>query len=250
MALRDHYRPPIETRVSWSAIHATWPVQMILQIIEILPEGYIAEPASHYGKRFEVDIATYEQQNWLADGEDFAFDRSGATATALQTVVEPTISVETDLDDQAEYTVRIYDQHQARKLVAVVEIVSPANKDRPENRSAFTTKCAAFLQSGVSVTIVDIVTTRHFNMYSELSAALRLPPPVVAGRPESLYAVVCRGVRRPQRKLRFEAWVEELAIGKPLPTLPIWLTEDLWVPLDLEASYEKTCRVFRLPSIY
>ena len=47
MALRDHYRPPIETHVSWSAIHATWPVQMILQIIEILPEGYIAEPASH-----------------------------------------------------------------------------------------------------------------------------------------------------------------------------------------------------------
>jgi hypothetical protein len=33
---------------------------------------------------------------------------------------------------------------------------------------------------------------------------------------------------------------------QPLPCLPLWLTEDLAVPLDLEASYEQTCRDLRI----
>jgi hypothetical protein len=35
--------------------------------------------------------------------------------------------------------------------VAAIEIVSPANKDRPEHRRKFVAKCAALLQQGVSV---------------------------------------------------------------------------------------------------
>lgn len=46
--------------------------------------------------------------------------------------------------------------------MAAIEIVSPANKDRPEHRHAFVAKCAALLQNQVSVTIVDLVTTRGF----------------------------------------------------------------------------------------
>jgi hypothetical protein len=34
--------------------------------------------------------------------------------------------------------------------------------------------------------------------------------------------------------------------GRPLPPLPIWLDVDLGVTLDLEASYEDTCRVLRI----
>jgi hypothetical protein len=32
-----------------------------------------------------------------------------------------------------------------------------------------------------------------------------------------------------------------------LPTLPLRLADDLAVPLDLEASYEETCRFLRIP---
>jgi hypothetical protein len=38
-----------------------------------------------------------------------------------------------------------------------------------------------------------------------------------------------------------------LAIGQPLPTLPLWLADDRSVPLELEASYEETCRILRIP---
>jgi hypothetical protein len=38
-----------------------------------------------------------------------------------------------------------------------------------------------------------------------------------------------------------------LAIGQPLPSLSVWLSETQTVSLDLEASYEETCRVLRIP---
>jgi hypothetical protein len=41
--------------------------------------------------------------------------------------------VDVDLTDQYEYEVLVYDQSRGRRLVAAVEIVSPANNDRPEN---------------------------------------------------------------------------------------------------------------------
>ena len=76
--------------------------------------------------------------------------------------------VDTDLTEQYEYEVLIYDQSRGRQLVAAVEIVGPANKDRARNRQAFISKCAALLQKGVCVSMVDLVTTRHFNLYCEL----------------------------------------------------------------------------------
>ena len=38
----------------------------------------------------------------------------------------------------------------------------------------------------------------------------------------------------------------ELAIGAPLPTLPLYLADQVSVPLDMEASYEDTCRGLRI----
>jgi hypothetical protein len=35
-------------------------------------------------------------------------------------------------------------------------------------------------------------------------------------------------------------------VGQALPTLPLWLAANLVVPLELEASYEQTCRVLRI----
>ena len=67
-----------------------------------------------------------------------------------------------------EYEVRVFDTKSGRRLVAAVEIVSPANKDRPEHRRAFVAKCAALIQNRVCVAIVDLVTTRTSNLYGEL----------------------------------------------------------------------------------
>jgi hypothetical protein len=37
-----------------------------------------------------------------------------------------------------------------------------------------------------------------------------------------------------------------MALGLPLPTLPLWLAADFAVPLELEPSYEETCHILRI----
>ncbi|MEZ6087094.1 MAG: DUF4058 family protein [Pirellulaceae bacterium] len=81
---------------------------------------------------------------------------------------EPTLTLELDPTEIYEYEVLIFDQQRGRELVAAIEIVSPANKDRPETRQAFVSKCAALLQKKICVSIVDLVTVKNFNLYCEV----------------------------------------------------------------------------------
>jgi hypothetical protein len=38
-----------------------------------------------------------------------------------------------------------------------------------------------------------------------------------------------------------DTWREPIAVGQPLPTLPLWLRGGLCLPVELEATYERTC---------
>ncbi len=237
MPLRDHFRPPLTDFVSWEELHGQWPAVIVQQLRKELPPGYVAGPKVHAGAQVEIDVAAYERQSALdplaAGGED------GGGATAVW-VAEPVVRVETDLPEYDEYEVRVYDARQGRHLVAAIEIVSPANKDRPEKRNAFVGKCAALVQKGIAVSIVDVVTIRQFNLYAELMTFLGHPDPTMSVDPPHLYAASCRWVPRgPQAIL--ESWSNALALGQPLPTLPLWLADALVVPLNLEQSYEQAC---------
>lgn len=124
--------------------------------------------------------------------------------------------------------------------MAAIELVSPANKDRPEKRNAFVGKCAALLRNGVAVSIVDVVTIRQFNLYAELMVILGHPDPTLGPEPPPVYAASCRW-RRNEDQAVLQTWSRALTVSRLLPTLPLWLTADLYVPLDLEKSYEQAC---------
>ncbi len=243
MPLRDHFRPPISSQTSWEGFHGGWPMTMVQQLSRVLPPEFTAEPRVHLGSYFEIDVSAYEHDEAGAGG---ASARSlGGVATATWAPPEPTLAVDADLTEQYEYEVLVYDQSRGRRLVAAVEIVSPANKDRPENRLAFVAKCAALLQKRVCVSVVDLVTNRQFNLYTDLLELLRQADPAFAPTSPATYAATCRG-RKVGRLPRFEIWAYPLVVGRTLPTLPIWLSEELAVSLDLEASYEETCKALRI----
>ena len=236
MPLRDHFRPPVDKRHSWDKLHGGWPMKIVEALNARLPPAYEAAPQVHLG-------GAYELAN--GGGRGPSSSTNGPTATALATAIEPTLRVETDMPDVDEYEVRIYDVERQQRLVAAIEIVSPSNKDRPDTRRAFVAKCAALLQQQVSIAIVDVVTKRTFNLYAELLEFLSLTDPSVASPPSPIYVAACRGTI-PRKRWLFEAWHQPLTIGLPLPPLPIWLADDFSVTLDLEASYEETCRVLRI----
>jgi 3-isopropylmalate/(R)-2-methylmalate dehydratase large subunit len=58
--------------------------------------------------------------------------------------------------------------HLVSPATAAVELRSPRNKDRPESRRAFGAKSAAYLQRGIGLITVDIVSSRQFNLHNEL----------------------------------------------------------------------------------
>jgi len=244
MPLRDHFRPPLDDRTSWDGFHGQWPSMIVLALSDRLPPGYVAAPHVHLGASIEVDVATYE-----VDGPDFpptgGADDGEGRATVAWAPPSPGLSVATDLPDLDEYEVRVHDTRRGRRLVAAVEIVSPANKDRPEHRRAFVAKCAAMLMDRVCVVIVDLVTTRTSNLYADLMDHLGQADPSLAEGPPPLHAVACRCARRGDR-WHLETWPHPLTLGQALPSLPLWLGDELAIPLDLEASYEETCRVLRI----
>jgi hypothetical protein len=243
MPLRDHFRPPVTLRHSWDELHGGWPMKIVESLLPSLPPEYVAAPHIHLGGGVEIDVATFEQDRPETPG--WSPNGTGAATTAVWEATAPTLRVETELPDADEYEVRVYDVTRGRRLVAAVELVSPSNKDRPETREAFVSKCAALLRQQVSVTIVDLVTIREFNLYADLLGRIGQQDPSVGTEPAGIYAVTSRGTR-PQKKWVFESWYRPLTIGQPLPRLPLWLTDGFAVTLDLQASYAETCRVLRI----
>jgi len=209
----------------------------------VLPSRFVAEPQVHLGSSVEVDVATYEEDAPSRFGEPERDE--GTPSTAVWAPPLPTLAVATGPPNVDEYEVRVYDTSSGRRLVAAIEIVSPSNKDRPEHRRAFVSKCAALLQNQVCVSIVDLVTTRTANLYADLINQLGHVDPTLGEHFEPLYAASCRWVRNGGAWL-LETWLNPLILGQPLPILPLWVEDHLAVPLDLEASYEETRRVLRL----
>lgn len=238
MPLRDHFRPPLDDVTSWEGFHGQWPAVIVQHLRKKLPAGFVAEPRVHLGSYVEIDVAAFENEESPcppAIGEG-----NGGVATAVWSPPQPSVAVETTSPDYDEYEVCIYDARRSRRLVAAIEIVSPANEDRPEHRNVFVAKCAALYLKGVAVSIVDLVTVRHFNLYAELLAFIGHSDPTLGAEPPSLYAASCRWIEKGKRKL-LQTWSNVLVVGQPLPTLPLWLAEDVSVPLELEPSYEQAC---------
>ncbi len=238
MPLRDHFHPPLSHQTSWDSFYGGWPMVIVQRLNPILPARYVAGPHVHLGTQIEVDVAGLEN-------EEPHFAGINPHGTNYQPT-SPTVAVEKDLLATDEYEVRVFDTERNRRVVAVVEIVSPSNKDRPESRRVFAAnKCEAMLQSGVSVVIVDIVTSRHFNLYTDLLELIDETDSSMGEQPSAIYAAACRWVQR-GKKYVFETWSHVLAIGETLPTLPLWLNADLAMPLELGESYEDTCRALKI----
>jgi Protein of unknown function (DUF4058) len=240
MPLRDHFRPPVSARHPWDTFHFMYPAEIVRHLFGKLPPGYAAGPGAHHGG-FEVDIAATQE-----DASFPAVDAGGGTATVTKPVLTPATTLTAELSDQDEYEVQIYDDRYDRRLVAAVEIVSPGNKDRPEARTAFAAKCAALLRRGVCVSVVDLVTTMHFNLYADTLAAVASADPSLGATTPHTYTVTVRP-RIPKRgKAAVNVWFTPLAVGQPLPSIPLWLAENTVVMLDLDPPYEEACRVLHI----
>lgn len=250
MPLLDHFHPPLSAHRRWQAFHSAWASGIARELNEdLLPPRYFAEPNVQVGGLVEIDLATFEETPATARGEDLERCPEGrprgSLATAVWSPPKPTISLPVEFADLDLFEVRVMSDEEGPRLVAAIELVSPANKDRPTHRRAFATKCASYLQSGIGLVVVDIVTSRPGSPHAELLSVLQIRSGVAGDGGTDLSATAYRAISRAGESM-LEGWAEALRVGSELPTLPLWIGAELSLPLALERSYAATCASLRI----
>jgi hypothetical protein len=241
MPLLDHFHSPLAPRRHWESFHVNWAGTIADALNEnLLPEGYFAEEHVHIGARVEIDVATF-------DGARASSESAGPAISTLPprvwTPPAPAITIPATFSDSFE--VLVFDDEGDARLVAAIELVTPANKDREAHRRAFSIKCASYLSQGISAVVVDIVTSREANVHDEIMRLLDPDGSSPVPFPSTLYAVAYRPIVRDSLD-QIDVWPALLAVGQPLPVLPLALNAELILPLDLEVTYTAACERRRL----
>lgn len=242
MPLFDHFRPPVSDALAWSTLHAGWASNLVEDLNENwLPDGFVAGERSYSGKHPEIDIATWEKPVVARAGTNS--HGATSTTTAVYTVPEPDVTTALKDELPPETSIQIHGPN--RTLVALVELVSPSNKDRPRERRRFATKVASYVLNGIAVAVIDVVTEKNFNLHDQIVEALELSEELrMPGRPP-LYAVSYRP-KAVDDAMSVDIWFRKLSVGVRLPSVPLRLTGDTFVPLELESTYMAACRKRRL----
>jgi hypothetical protein len=232
MPLLDHFHPPLLGHRHWEGFHGWWAAAIASSLNERLPPDYFAEFQVTVGTRIEVDVATFTEANVPESSSPNG--PSTAVETRLWAPPVPAAVVPALFPD--DFEVQVFSSMAGPTLVAAIELVSPGNKDRDETRRAFAAKCAAYLQRGIGLVIVDIVTSRHANLHDELMVLLGHGAPAVFPETTPIYATAYRPVHRQQRN-EIDLWREPLALDKALPILPLAVRGLGCLPIDLEGTY-------------
>jgi hypothetical protein len=221
MPLLDHFHPPLSERRHWHSFHNAWATYLSSQLNTLLPAGYFAEANVQFG--VEIDVAAPEEP--------------GAAGASTGWVPPPPLTSYPFELSGVVVEVGIFSRSGGPQLAGVVELVSPANMDRPSHREAFVSKCVTYLQAGVGLVLVDVVTERPADLQRELLVRLGVDDP---GPGPALSGSAFRPVERDGARV-VDVWRAPIAVGQLLPTLPLWLRGGLCLPVELETTYERTC---------
>jgi len=127
-------------------------------------------------------------------------------------------------------------RHRLGRIVAVIEIVSPGNKDSRAALRDFVDKMVDFLRKGIHILIVDLFPPSprdpfgiHKVIWDEITEEdFALP----AGKDRTLVSYDAGAEKT--------AYIETAGVGGALPDMPLILTSDLHVMVPLESTYLTT----------
>jgi hypothetical protein len=198
----------------------------------ILPTGYVAMVEQVTGGP-EPDVVTLSLPAEPNGGT------SGGVAVAGM-APRARVRVQAEAVRYASKANRITVRHPDGDVVAIIEIVSPGNKDSKHAIRSFARKAADFLLAGVNLLIVDLFPPSkrdpkgiHKLIWDRIKDEPYEFPP---GKPLTLAAYSAGGV--------ITGYVENVGVGDLLPDMPIFLTPDHYVPCPLESTYQTSWAVF------
>jgi hypothetical protein len=147
---------------------------------------------------------------------------------------------EIEEDTYARRANRIRIQHRHGQVVAVLEIVSPGNKNNRHALKAFVRKASDLIWQGIHLLVVDLFPPSerdpqgiHKAIWDEV---VERPFALPADKPLTVAAYRAVPLKT--------AYVEPVAVGDDLPSLPIFLTEADYIEAPLEETYRASWAVY------
>jgi hypothetical protein len=211
--------------------HQGWVVNLTNALNNgLLPPDYMAMTEQVAGRPIP-DVVTLTTREPKGEPGGIAVAKAPPTARIISRLEKVNYAKRAD---------RVVIRHGRGKVVAIVEIVSPGNKDSRHAIRSFVEKAADIVNQGVNLVVVDLFppTPRdpngiHKAIWDELGDE---PFEAPSGKPLIVASYIGGDIPT--------AYVEPVGVGDPLPSLPIFLSETRYIPAPLETTYALTWAVF------
>jgi hypothetical protein len=211
--------------------HQGWVVTLTNELNSgLLPPGYMAMTEQVTGRPIP-DVVTLETRSLRDDTAGVAIATAPPTARMIKRFEKINYAKRAD---------RVVIRHGRGKVVAIIEIMSPGNKDSRNAIRVFVEKAADILNQGVNLLVVDLFppTPRdphgiHKAIWDEFGDEPFEAPP---GKPLIVASYLSGDSPT--------AYVDSVGLGEALPPSPIFLSETRYIPAPLESTYMRAWGVF------
>ncbi len=217
---------------TWHNFHVLWTARITNCLNDsLLPTGYFAMAEQVVGGP-EPDVVS------LKLNEPDPFDQQGGGLAVTQAPPRPetTFVIPAESDRYAARANRISVRHELDTVVAVIELISPGNKNSKHAMRQLIDKTVELIFQGINVMVVDVFPPGprdpqgiHKLIWDELAdQEFALP----ADRPLTLASYQASPVKT--------AFVEPFCVGSDLPDMPLFLFQEHYILLPLERTYAET----------
>jgi len=211
--------------------HLNWIAEISTALNKgILPKGFFAL-AEQVVSGPIPDVITLQR----GDSRQPIADDAGGIAVA-EAPPKARFVTSAHIDPYASKANRIVIRHRWGQVIAVIEIVSPGNKESQHGLRSFVDKAEELLLEGIHLLVVDLFPPSsrdpqgiHKAIWDRIAnESFELPK-------ERRLTVVAYSAGETKT-----AYVEPVAVGDVLPSLPIFLDERTYVKAPLEETYNTT----------
>ncbi len=203
----------------------------------MLPPGYYALPEQHAGDSI-ADVLTLHTSAPPPKPLPLPPATGGTILAEAPPKVRRKQTIEQNLRSlRRSLAIRHVSGH---RLIALLEIVSPGNKDRAQTIEDFADKAVSMLRSGVHLLVVDLFPSGPYDpqgMHGAIQQRLNefeQPYDLPADEPLTLASYAAGP--------RVDAYLEHVAVARLLPEMPLFLRPDRYITLPLEATYQEAYR--------
>lgn len=195
----------------------------------VLPDGYYALVEQHANRSIPDILTLHTTPAHLPPP-----DSQGGTAVLE---APPRVRRRQTLEiaaDQRRRTLAI--RHvSGHRLIALVEIVSPASKDRAASVSKFVAKIAEALEADVHVLLIDLFPPGRWDpggFHATIARRVEGTTEEYQVPPDEPLTLAAYAAGSP-----VDAYIEHFAPGGTLPHMPLFLSADRYVNVPLEGTY-------------